>query len=117
MAKEIMADKNLVAFCGLYCGACGQLLKGRCKGCSQNAKASWCKIRACCMEHHYSSCAECKEFGCAGECRKFNNFMSKIFSFIFGSDRQACINRVKDVGAQKYALEMAAQGLQSIKKR
>jgi len=27
--KPIVADKNLIAYCGLYCGACLSYLKGR----------------------------------------------------------------------------------------
>jgi hypothetical protein len=116
MAKEIVADKSLVAFCGLYCGACGRLLKGRCKGCAQNSKATWCTIRACCLGNHYTSCADCKEFSSPEQCKKFNNFMSKIIGFILCSNRKACIERIKAIGAQQFAIEMAGKGLQSIKK-
>jgi len=35
--KEIIADEKLVAKCGLYCGACGAYLKGRCPGCAAYA--------------------------------------------------------------------------------
>ena len=56
---------ELVARCGLYCGACGSYLKGRCPGCRENVKATWCKVRACCGEHSYASCADCTaQLGC-----------------------------------------------------
>ena len=42
--KEIVADPKLVAYCGLYCGACGAYLRGRCPGCIENYKATWCKV-------------------------------------------------------------------------
>jgi hypothetical protein len=39
--KEVLVNKDLVAHCGLYCGACGAYLKGRCPGCHENVKAGW----------------------------------------------------------------------------
>ena len=115
--KEIKSDPNLVAYCGLYCGACRSYLKGRCPGCHDNEKATWCKIRVCCKDNQYSSCADCKEFSDPNECKFFNNFMSKIFAFIFRSNRAACIRRIKEIGIQAYADNMAEQKLQSIRKK
>ena len=105
-----------VAACGLYCGACGQFIAGRCKGCAENAKAAWCKIRSCCKERAYATCAQCHEYGSVKECKKFNNIVSKIFGLIFGSDRPACIERIKAVGVELYATEMAQQKRPSIKR-
>jgi hypothetical protein len=115
--KAITADSNQVAFCGLYCGACGKYLKDKCPGCSKNEKAGWCKIRICCIENHYATCAECKEFSDVKQCKKFNNFISKIFGLIFNSDRAACISRIKEAGREIYAREMADSKAQSIKRK
>ena len=41
--KEIVADTNLIGYCGLYCGACKRYLKDKCPGCHKNEKAAWCK--------------------------------------------------------------------------
>ena len=112
--KEIVADKNMVAFCGLYCGACGQYLRGKCAGCVKNEKAAWCSIRKCNNEHSWKSCAQCTSFGDVNECGKFNNLMSKIFGFIFRSNRKACIERIKAVGYDQFAVEMAAAKRPSI---
>lgn len=95
--REITADKSLVAFCGLYCGACGSYLKERCPGCAANNKASWCGIRKCCKGKGILSCAECTDFADAMDCRKFNNLMSKLFGLVFRSDRGACIRDRKSV--------------------
>jgi hypothetical protein len=114
--KEIVPNPKMVAFCGLYCGACKRYLSEKCPGCHDNAKASWCKIRSCCLEHGYSSCAECKEFNNPNDCKKFNNFISKIFGFLFKSDRAACIDQIKNVGYTAYAEKMSERKLQSIKK-
>jgi len=114
--KDIIADKSLVAYCGLYCGACKKYLAGSCPGCRENNKASWCKIRSCNIEHGYASCADCKEFTNPMECKKFNNFISRIFALIFKSDRAACIAKIKATGYEQYAAFMAENKLQSIRK-
>jgi hypothetical protein len=114
--KEVVANKELVAYCGLYCGACKKYLAGSCPGCHENSKASWCKIRSCNMEHGYGSCADCKEFANPADCKKFNNFISKIFALIFKSDRAACIAQIKATGMEEFARYMAENKLQSIRK-
>lgn len=114
--NEIVNDKNLVAYCGLYCGSCGAFRRNRCKGCHYNDKATWCKIRTCCKSNNYSTCAECKEHHNTRECSFVNNFISKIFAFIFKSDRNACIDQIRSKGLEYHAQEMSSTGLQSIKK-
>ncbi len=115
--KSIPTDQNLVAYCGLYCGACKKYLQEKCSGCHENMKASWCKIRTCCINASYASCADCAEHMNPDDCKKFNNFISKIFAVIFKSDRAACIRKVKEIGLEKYAAFMAKSGLQSIKRK
>jgi hypothetical protein len=114
--REIKPDSSLVAFCGLYCGACGSYLKEKCDGCLKNDKASWCKIRSCCIGRNIASCAACEEFPNPRDCGKFNNFISKLFGLVFRSDRAACIEKIREIGIQPFAAEMAASKRQSIKK-
>ncbi len=114
--KPIVADAKLVAYCGLYCGACGKHLKGNCAGCAENEGATWCKIRACCIEHNYTTCADCEEFPDVNDCKKYNNFLSKVFAVIFRSNRPACIGRIKEIGLEQFAAEMAENQTQSIKR-
>lgn len=117
MKREVTKDPMLVAYCGLYCGACGSYLKGRCEGCHENVKASWCKVRSCCMEHQYGSCAECKEFTDPNECRKFNNLISKVVGFVLNSNRQACVLKIREMGVEDFASFMAEQKRQSLPRR
>ena len=112
--KEINVDRELIAYCGLYCGACGKYIKGKCPGCRQNEKAQWCKIRTCCMDNGFQTCAECKMN--PHECKKFNNFFSKLFAMIFKSDREACIRRINEIGMDEYAKEMASKRKMTMKK-
>lgn len=113
---DIQADPALVASCGLYCGACRMHLKGKCPGCRENEKASWCTVRACCIEKGLLNCAECTEFTNPKDCKKFNNFMARLFGFVFRSDRAACIAQIKELGLEGHAKAMAATGRQSIKR-
>lgn len=114
--KEIIVDKYLIAYCGLYCGACRSYLSGKCPGCKDNVKASWCKIRQCCKENQYGSCADCNSI-VLKECKKYNNFISKVIGFVLNSDRSACISRIREVGYDTFAREMANYGRPSIQRK
>lgn len=114
--KEIVADKDLVAFCGLYCGACKRYLREKCPGCAKNEKATWCKVRTCCMSNDYLSCADCRIVDDLADCKKLNNIIAKIFSFILRSDRQACLRLVKEKGCEEYAQTMAGEKKMTIKR-
>jgi len=114
--SAIVVDSKLVAYCGLYCAACGAYKKGKCPGCAKNEKAGWCKVRACCIAENYASCADCKKYSDVLQCKNLNSFIAKIFGFIFRSDRIACVARIKETGTDRFAQEMAEKGLQSIKK-
>jgi len=105
--KEILADAGLVAYCGLYCGACGSYLKGRCPGCHGNEKATWCKVRSCCKAAGYASCADCASFSDVQECGTFNNVMSKVIGFVLRSNRSACIAQIRTQGVKGHAENMA----------
>ena len=112
--KEIIVDAKMVAACGLYCGACKKYRMGKCPGCHKNEKASWCKIRKCCMEKGFHTCAECEID--VKECRLYNNFVSKVFAFVFRSDRPACIRYIRENGTKAFAEEMTKRGEQTIRK-
>ena len=114
--KEIVADPQLVAHCGLYCGACGAYLRGRCPGCRENHKATWCKVRTCCQNNQYASCADCKEHQDPRGCRWYNNWIAKAFGFIFRSNRAACIEQIRLIGIENHAADMAKNQRQSIKR-
>jgi len=114
--KEIIADTNLIAYCGLYCGACRSYLAGRCPGCKDNVKATCAKVRQCCIENEYQSCAGCKTIELE-KCKKYNSFISKAFGLIFNSDRSACINRIKEIGYTDFAIEMTNKKIQTIRRK
>jgi hypothetical protein len=116
MEKQITADTKQIAFCGLYCGACGKYLNGKCPGCAENTKATWCKIRSCCIENSYKSCADCKQYSNVNDCKVYNNFIAKVFGFVFRSNRAACISLIKEKGYDGFAGYMAGNKMMSIKR-
>jgi hypothetical protein len=114
--KEIIADPKLIAYCGLYCGACNKYLVGKCPGCALNEKASWCKVRTCNIENKYKSCSDCTICK-VEECKKMNNFMAKIFALIFKSDRVACVNYIKKEGYDAFAQKMTDNKMMTFKRK
>lgn len=112
---EVVNDVKLVAHCGLYCGACGAYRRGRCKGCAENAKATWCKVRTCCMEHHYATCADCSSFVNPRECAKYHNLIARVVGFVLRSDRARCIARIREVGTEAFAAEMAEKDAHTLR--
>ena len=90
---------------------------GMATGCLYYEKATWCKIRVCATDRGYATCAECDVFADVNQCKKFNTFMSKIFAFIFKSDRRASIHLIGEVGVQEYAKVMAEKSQSVLKKR
>ncbi len=114
--KVIVADSNMVAYCGLYCGACKSYLKDKCPGCHKNSKATWCKVRSCCIENGFLSCADCKKFEDPNSCKNFNNVFSKAIGFFLRSDRRACIYQIKRIGIDGHAQNMASNMRQTIKR-
>jgi hypothetical protein len=105
--REAEANTELATYCGLYCGACGAYLKERCPGCHKNEKASWCKVRTCCIENNIATCADCREFSDPNDCRKYNNIISKVVGLAFRSNRAACIRQIKEIGVEEHAKKMA----------
>lgn len=106
---------DLVAKCGLYCGNCKTYQKGKCPGCETNQKATWCKARICCIENNYDTCADCTTTNPL-DCKKFSNFVSDIFSFVFRSDRPASIQFINENGKEAYVDLMIDQKRMSMKK-
>ncbi len=113
--KDIEANKELIAACGLYCGACRKYLADKCAGCHENEKATWCKIRSCVRSHDFHTCAECHKD--VAKCKIYFNFIGKIFAFLFNSDLAACIRYIKEHGEQAFAEEMTKRKCQTIKRK
>lgn len=115
MTLSINNDINLIAKCGLYCGTCKKLLSGKCPGCKESTKASWCKIRTCTIENNYDNCSQCAKINLE-DCKKLNNFIGKAFSLVFKTDRLASLTYIKNNGAELFAAKMCELNQMSIKR-
>jgi hypothetical protein len=98
----------VLAYCGLVCSDCGMYVKGRCQGChGEKPMIKNCKIKQCCIGRQYSTCAGCEEFANLKECRKLHNLISRLFSFVFRTDRIGNLNRIRQVGRDQFEKEAA----------
>jgi hypothetical protein len=112
-----ISKAQLIAACGLYCSNCTKYTNGKCPGCKENTKATWCKIRNCCFEKQIANCAECLEHSNPKECGKYNNIFSKTIEFISKTDRSLCIQMIRNYGNEYFADRMAASGKMSLPKQ
>jgi hypothetical protein len=99
-----MSDSKevVLAYCGLVCSDCGAYLKNKCKGChSDKPMNRGCKVKPCAMEKNCTTCGDCGDFTDLKECKKLNNWISKIFGLIFRSDRIGNLYRIREIGIEK----------------
>lgn len=71
-------------------------------------------MRSCCIENSYATCASCEQLADVAECKKYNNLIAKLFGLVFRSDRRKCVLRIKEVGAEAFAKEMAETQRQTL---
>lgn len=97
------AEDVIVAYCGLVCSECGAYTRGRCQGChSDKPMYRGCKVKPCAIERNCSTCAACEDFPDLRKCRKLNNVISKVFGFIFRSNRIANLDRIRQIGLDEF---------------
>lgn len=108
---------NLISACGLYCGNCRKYLNGKCSGCAGYTKATWCKIRSCCLGKNIANCSACDEFINPSECAKYNNFISRVIEFFFSADRSSSIDFIRHNGEGKFVALMKGGKRMSLPKK
>ena len=92
-------SEKIIAYCGLVCSECGAYKKQKCQGChSEKPMFKNCPVKKCALENCFSTCADCVEFEDLKQCKKLNNFISKIIGFIFRSDRIGNLNKIREDG-------------------
>ncbi len=78
-----MDQKNLglewIGCCGAYCGTCLVMRAGTCRGCKtgygtggRDPARIRCRIKRCCMERQFTSCADCPDFDACGTIQNFH---------------------------------------------
>ena len=100
-------NENLISYCGLYCGACPSYMKEKCKGCKGNTPDCaigyrGCKVRPCCIENKYSTCADCKKLQSVKECSVFNPLLVRFGEFISQTSRGKGIEMIKEKGSKAF---------------
>lgn len=68
-----------------------------------------CKVKKCCIDRQYTTCAECNEFVNLKECGKLYNLISRFFGFVFRTNRIGNLNRVREVGIDQFQREVLAE--------
>ncbi len=65
--------------CGAYCKTCPEY-NSNCKGCktgyadgSRDIKKARCRIKVCCINNNFSSCADCEKFETCEIIQQFHN--------------------------------------------
>lgn len=84
-------DKNLIAYCGAYCGACEWREKTGCRGCKANAGTMFwgeCDKAKCCIGKGIPHCGECAELPCAN--------LKELFEDPVHGDRGARLNNLRN---------------------
>ena len=105
--KEMNRDENLIARCGLYCGACPSFISKKCDGCRGNSAKSAivyksCKVKPCCADNGFFTCADCTIYASTKECKKYNPLLLKIASWIESCDRSKAIEMIKTKGRVEF---------------
>ncbi len=89
-------DTTLISYCGFYCSACPKYAKGKCTGCkgySPKCAVGYkaCKVRPCCLENGYSTCADCKKYNSVKDCAIYNPIMIHFGQWITRTSRQKAL--------------------------
>jgi hypothetical protein len=70
----------LIGCCGAYCGRCKVLEENACKGCKlgyingeRDISKAKCKIKICCINKKFFSCADCDEYNSCEIIQGFHN--------------------------------------------
>ena len=105
--KQIIEGEQLIAYCGLYCGACASFVSGKCDGCRVDSAKSAvlykkCKVKPCCDENGFFTCADCTIYASIKECKKYNPLLLKVASWIESSDRSKAISMIKEKGRTEF---------------
>lgn len=97
-----------IGCCGAYCKTCKAFVNGSCKGCKigyesgdRDLSKAKCKIKICCLNKNFESCADCKQFS---DCDIFNTRFK-----IGTSDNRKCqesLNFIKNEGYDKFLLKV-----------
>jgi hypothetical protein len=101
-------NEQLIAYCGLYCKFCPAFMSDKCEGCRGNSTKNavlykQCKVKPCCVENGFFTCADCTIYTSPKECKKYNPLLLRIASWVESSDRSKAIEMIKTKGRAGFA--------------
>ena len=104
-------NEQMIAYCGIYCKECPTFKSGKCEGCrGDSAKCAVlykkCKVRPCCIENGFFTCADCTIYASTKECKKYNPMLLKIAAWVESSDRSKGIEMIRAKGQAEFAAFM-----------
>jgi hypothetical protein len=69
-----------IGCCGAYCGTCNIRKENRCQGCklgysnqTRDISRAKCKMKVCCIQKRFSSCADCDDYDSCDTIQGFHN--------------------------------------------
>ncbi|MDR0796262.1 MAG: DUF3795 domain-containing protein, partial [Tannerella sp.] len=65
-----------------------------------------CKVRPCCIENGFFTCADCTIYASVKECKKYNPLLLKIASWVERSDRSKAIEMIQTKGRAEFSVFM-----------
>lgn len=118
--NQVARDEKLASYCGFYCGACPTYVAKKCAGCRGDLPQCAvgyrkCRVRACCADHSYVTCADCKEYESAKQCKKYNPLPIKLGEFLSGTSRGKAIELIKQKGLEEFVEYMVGKEWVTVK--
>ncbi len=110
-SEQMIGNEQFIAYCGLYCKACSAFTSGKCDSCRGNSAKTAiiykkCKVRPCCAENDFFTCADCTEHASTKDCKQYNPLLLRIASWIESSDRSKAIEMIKEKGRAEFLAYM-----------
>jgi hypothetical protein len=112
--------ENLISHCGFYCGACPNYTSGKCEGCRGNSPkcavgVKKCKVKQCCVENDFFTCADCTKCASTKECKKYNPLSIAFGEWISSTSRRKGIEMIRKEGRAHFLAFMADKNWVTIK--
>ena len=118
--EQLISNENFIAHCGFYCGACPTYLSGKCEGCRGDSPKcavgmKKCKVKQCCVENGFFSCADCTKFTTTQDCEKYNPLSIKFGEWISNTSRKKAIEMIKAKGQAEFLAYMVDKNWVTVK--
>lgn len=113
--SKVKKEDSLLAYCGLYCGACPSYQNTQkvvpinydkknfyeaCEGCNSDLNTSWCgpcEIKKCNKEKNIRVCIDCNDY----PCKKITDFINDK-KYPYHKEVEAKMKLYKEVGLEKW---------------